>query len=112
MTPGENARRYQKLRQPELRFRLTAQVPESLCCVTNLGTVIAHQPGARFLMRFLPAWIQIPLLAVTSLLAVTAPRPAADNPVRPVTLVVRLLPAGQATYLPALSARRWSNCSA
>src|SRR4029077_9163560 len=98
MLVGECSR-YQKLRQPESCFRLTAQVPESLCCVTNLGTVTAHQPGARFLMRFLPVWIQIPLLAVATLFAVSAPMRAADYPVRPVTLVVAFTPGGPSDVL-------------
>src|SRR4029079_6681208 len=52
-----------------------------------------------FLMRFLPAWIQIPLLAATALLAVTAPMHAADYPVRPVTLVVAFTPGGPSDVL-------------
>jgi len=50
-------------------------------------------------MRFLPVWIQIPLLAVAALLAVTAPMRAADYPVRPVTLVVAFTPGGPSDVL-------------
>jgi tripartite-type tricarboxylate transporter receptor subunit TctC len=50
-------------------------------------------------MRFLPVWIQIPLLAVAALLAVTAPIRAADYPVRPVTVVVAFTPGGPSDVL-------------
>ena len=50
-------------------------------------------------MRFLPVWIQIPLLAVATLFAVSAPMRAADYPVRPVTLVVAFTPGGPSDVL-------------